>query len=100
MPTAALKHSLVATLLMAAAWNASALTTSSTTYSDQELQAMLAQSQPLQPATAPAAPERLHIGLSDPDTQLVLPWFLAEVVDAINQRTPLQALPARLKDGI
>lgn len=100
MPAATLKHGLVAAALMAAAMSASALTTSSATYSDQELQAMLAQSQTVQPTASPAAPERLHIGLSDPYTQLVLPWFLAEVVDAINQRTSWQALPARLKDGI
>ena len=67
MPAAILKHLVVATALMSAAMTASALTTSSTTFSDQELQAMLAQSRPVQSdqTAEPTSKPRLRIGLSD-----------------------------------
>ncbi|KHK54869.1 hypothetical protein PI87_14855 [Ralstonia sp. A12] len=104
MPAAILKHLFVASALMSAAMTASALTTSSATFSDQELQAMLAQSRPAQTSPAqhanPAAQDRLRVGLSDPDTKLVLPWFLAEVVDAVNHRTSWRELPKNLRDGL
>lgn len=35
-----------------------------------------------------AAEPVLRVGVSDPNTQLILPWFLADIVDAINNRTP------------
>ncbi len=102
MPVATLKHLFVASALMSAAMTASALTTSSTTFTDQELQAMLRQSRPAQPhqEAAPAPAKTLTVGVSDPNTKLVLPWFLAEVVDAVNHRTPPQELAKKLRDGI
>ncbi|MGH8778075.1 hypothetical protein [Paraburkholderia sp.] len=30
----------------------------------------------------------LRVGVSDPNTQLILPWFLADIVDGINNHTP------------
>ena len=102
MPAAILKHLVVASALMSAAMTASALTTSSTTFSDQELQAMLAQSRPVQSdqTAEPTSKPRLRIGLSDSSTELVLPWFLAAFVNAVNQRTSPQDLAKNLRDGI
>lgn len=102
MRAATFKHLFVASALMSAAMTASALTTSSSTFSRQDLLAMLAQSQPAQhsPHAEPVTQKRLQIGLSDPDTQLVLPWFLADLVDAVNQRIPPRELAKKLRDGI
>lgn len=102
MPANLVKHLLVAPMLMAAATSASALTTSPNTFCESDLQAMLAQSQPAQPAQraqqAPRAP--LTVGVSDPQTRLVLPWFLAELVDAVNQHTAPQDVVKKLRKGI
>lgn len=99
---ATLKRIFVALTLLSAAMSANALTTSSTTFTDQDVQMMLAQSQPEQPshATEPTSQPRLRIGLSDPNTQLVLPWFLADLVDAVNQRTSPHDFAKKLRDGI
>lgn len=35
------------------------------------------------PANAPI----ISVGVSDPDTQLILPWFLTDIINAINTRT-------------
>ncbi|PLT17375.1 MULTISPECIES: hypothetical protein [Ralstonia] len=102
MPANLVKHLPVAAILMAAATSASALTTSPHTFRESDLQAMLAQSQPAQPAQraqqAPRAP--LTIGVSDPETRLVLPWFLAELVDAVNQHTAPQDVVKKPRKGI
>ena len=50
--------------------------------------------------TTPASKKTLSIGLSDPNTQLVLPWFLADLVDAVNQRTSPRDLAKKLRNGI
>ena len=31
-------------------------------------------------------PPRLTVGVSDPDTQLILPWFLNDVINFVNYR--------------
>lgn len=108
MPAITLKHLVVATMLMTAAMTASALTTSTFTFTDQDLQGMLAHSQPAKPAqqtkpaelAEPVATDRLRVGLSDPGTQLVLPWFLADLVDAVNGRASPQDFAKKLRDGI
>ncbi|MET3445116.1 hypothetical protein [Ralstonia sp. 1138] len=108
MPANTFKHLVVATMLMSAAMTASALTTSTFTFTDQDLQGMLAHSQPPKAAqqakpaepAEPAATERLRVGLSDPGTQLVLPWFLADLVDAVNRRASPQDFAKKLRDGI
>lgn len=102
MPATTLKHLLLTSTLMFAATTASALTTSPTTFSDPDVQAMLAHSKPAQSAkrAEPAARKTLHVGLSDPESTLVLPWFLADLVDAVNQRTSLQDFAKKLQDGI
>lgn len=63
---------------------------------------MLAQSQPAQPAqrAQQAARAPLTVGVSDPQTRLVLPWFLAELVDAVNQHTAPQDVVKKLRKGI
>ena len=105
MPANTLKHLVVASTLMSATMTASALTTSTFTFTDQDLQGMLAHSQP--PAltqqakpTEPASTNTLHIGLSDSGTQLVLPWFLADLVDAVNRRAAPQDFAKKLREGI
>ncbi|QGZ59014.1 hypothetical protein [Paraburkholderia acidiphila] len=36
---------------------------------------------------APASkPPRLTVGVSDPDTQLILPWFLNDIINFVNYR--------------
>jgi hypothetical protein len=105
MPANTLKHLVVASMLMSAAMTASALTTSTFTFTDQDLQGMLAHSQPPAPTqqtkpTTPASTNTLRVGLSDPGTQLVLPWFLADLVDAINRRAAPQDFAKKLRDGI
>ncbi|WP_322028752.1 hypothetical protein [Paraburkholderia sp. J76] len=38
-------------------------------------------------AGAPASkPPRLTVGVSDPDTQLILPWFLNDIINFVNYR--------------
>ena len=32
------------------------------------------------------APPRLTVGVSYPDTQLILPWFLNDIIDFVNYR--------------
>nr|WP_311527136.1 hypothetical protein [uncultured Ralstonia sp.] len=105
MPANTLKHLVVASTLMSAAMTASALTTSTFTFTDQDLQGMLAHSQPPVPTqqakpAAPASTNTLRVGLSDPGTQLVLPWFLADLVDAVNRRAAPQDFAKKLRDGI
>jgi hypothetical protein len=35
---------------------------------------------------ASSRPPRLTVGVSDPDTQLILPWFLNDIINFINYR--------------
>jgi hypothetical protein len=35
---------------------------------------------------APSKPPRLSVGTSYPDTQLILPWFLNDIINFINYR--------------
>jgi hypothetical protein len=38
------------------------------------------------PGYATSKPPRLTVGVSDPDTQLILPWFLNDIINFINYR--------------
>jgi hypothetical protein len=38
------------------------------------------------PATAAPKPPRLSVGTSYPDTQLILPWFLNDIINFVNYR--------------
>lgn len=105
MPATTLKYLLVASTLMSATMSASALTTSPSTFSDQELKAMLAHSKPVRPTpqaqqAEPPSRKRLSVGVSDPNTELVLPWFLADLVDAVNRRSSPHDFAKKLRDGI
>lgn len=54
-----------------------------------------------QNATTPAgSTERLHIGLSDSSTKLVLPWFITELTDAVNERKSLGDTAKGLAQGL
>ena len=33
---------------------------------------------------SPSKPPRLSVGVSDPNTQLILPWFLTDLINAVN----------------
>lgn len=48
---------------------------------------------PVAPATQDATrhdpaskPPLITVGVSDPDTQLILPWFLTDIINAVNSR--------------
>ncbi|WP_027801864.1 hypothetical protein [Paraburkholderia dilworthii] len=45
-------------------------------------------------------PPVLSVGVSDPDTQLILPWFLADIVDAVNTHQSFGDLLHTMKDGL
>ncbi len=54
-----------------------------------------------QTEASPAGPtERLHIGLSDSGTKLVLPWFITELTDAVNERKSLGDTAKGLAQGL
>jgi hypothetical protein len=36
------------------------------------------------PGTPPSRPPRLTVGVSDPNTQLILPWFLNDIINFVN----------------
>ncbi|WP_042267599.1 hypothetical protein [Paraburkholderia heleia] len=38
------------------------------------------------PGSATSKPPRLTVGVSDPDTQLILPWFLNDIINFVNYR--------------
>jgi hypothetical protein len=38
------------------------------------------------PGDSTAKPPRLSVGVSYPDTQLILPWFLNDIINFINYR--------------
>jgi len=38
------------------------------------------------PANAASKPPRLSVGTSYPDTQLILPWFLNDIINFVNYR--------------
>ncbi|CAD6537325.1 hypothetical protein LMG28727_03442 [Paraburkholderia kirstenboschensis] len=52
---------------------------------------------PTAPATRPPA---LSVGVTDPNTQLILPWFLADIVNAVNTRQSFGDLMHTMKNGL
>ncbi|MBB2927667.1 hypothetical protein [Paraburkholderia silvatlantica] len=38
------------------------------------------------PGSSTSKPPRLTVGVSDPDTQLILPWFLNDIINFVNYR--------------
>ncbi len=54
-----------------------------------------------QNSAAPCDPkERLQIGLSDSGTKLVLPWFVTELKDAVNEGRSLEDTARGLARGL
>ncbi|MDP9647665.1 hypothetical protein [Paraburkholderia caledonica] len=52
-------------------------------------------------AAAPVArPPALSVGVTDPGTQLILPWFLADIVNAVNTRQSFGDLMHTMKNGL
>lgn len=90
--------------LLATAATASAITTDPV-FSTQALglsKATAAQSDSApQNGAEPCDPkERLQIGLSDSDTKLVLPWFVTELKDAVNEGRSLEDTAQGLAQGL
>ncbi|CAB3673629.1 hypothetical protein [Paraburkholderia rhynchosiae] len=50
-----------------------------------------------EPASRPPV---LSVGVSDPDTQLILPWFLADIVNAVNTHQSVGDLLHTMKNGL
>jgi hypothetical protein len=42
-------------------------------------------------------PPVLRVGVSDPDTQLILPWFLADIINAVNTHQSVSDLLHTMK---
>lgn len=42
----------------------------------------------------------MHVSLSDPDTKLVLPWFVTTLTDAVNQGKSASETGKALLDGL
>lgn len=58
------------------------------------------QSEPAPAALADGKQERVRIGLSDPDTRLILPWFLTEVTTAVNEGKSVKETAQGLAQGL
>lgn len=54
------------------------------------------------PQYAAPKPNRpaLTVGVTDPNTQLILPWFLADTINAINTRQSFGDLLNRMKEDL
>ncbi|AFT89239.1 hypothetical protein [Paraburkholderia phenoliruptrix] len=53
------------------------------------------------PRAAPASkPPVLSVGVSDPDTQLILPWFLTDMIDAVNSHESFGDFLNAMKAGL
>ncbi|WP_025600187.1 hypothetical protein [Burkholderia sp. WSM2230] len=48
----------------------------------------------------PRKPPVLSVGVTDPDTQLILPWFLADIVNAVNTQQSFGDLMHTMKGGL
>ena len=44
-------------------------------------------------------PPVLVVGVSDPDTQLILPWFLTDIVNAVNTHESVSDFLSTIKSG-
>lgn len=44
-------------------------------------------------------PPVLVVGVSDPDTQLILPWFLTDIVNAVNTHESVGDFLSTIKSG-
>ncbi|OJB43781.1 hypothetical protein BGV57_10700 [Burkholderia ubonensis] len=44
-------------------------------------------------------PPVLSVGVSDPDTQLILPWFLTDIINAVNTHESSGDFPRAIRSG-
>ncbi|WP_027209677.1 hypothetical protein [Burkholderia sp. WSM2232] len=51
-------------------------------------------------AAPKASRPALTVGVTDPNTQLILPWFLADTINAINTRQSFGDLLNRMKEDL
>jgi hypothetical protein len=54
----------------------------------------------LTPTGSASKPPRLSVGVSDPDTKLNLPWFLTDIVNAVNTHQSAHCFVRALRSGI
>jgi len=52
-----------------------------------------------QPKSKPKPPV-LSVGVTDPDTQLILPWFLADIINAVNTHQSFGSTLDTMKQGL
>jgi hypothetical protein len=45
-------------------------------------------------------PPALSVGVSDPNTQLILPWFLADIINAVNAHQSFGSTLNTMKQGL
>jgi hypothetical protein len=50
-------------------------------------------------ANSTAKPPVLSVGVSDPDTQLTLPWFLTDIINAVNAHESVSDLLHAITSG-
>jgi hypothetical protein len=50
-------------------------------------------------ADSTSKPPVLSVGVSDPDTQLILPWFLTDIINAINAHESVSDLLHTIRSG-
>jgi hypothetical protein len=52
------------------------------------------------PTGSASKPPVLSVGVSDPNTKLILPWFLTEIVNAVNTHQSAHCFVRALRSGI
>lgn len=52
------------------------------------------------PSGSTSKPPRLSVGVSDPNTKLNLPWFLTDIVNAVNTHQSAHCFMRALRSGI
>lgn len=52
------------------------------------------------PTGSPSKPPVLSVGVSDPNTKLILPWFLTDIVNAVNTHQSAHCFARALRSGI
>lgn len=52
------------------------------------------------PTGSASKPPRLSVGVSDPHTKLILPWFLTDIVNAVNTHQSAHCFLRALRSGI
>lgn len=95
-------HLLAATVLLSTAAATAAAESTAPDLAPQPSKPIATQGDrmPQNEASPAGSTERLHIGLSDSSTKLVLPWFITELTDAVNERKSLGDTAKGLAQGL